>query len=215
VRSYKLTDFGKTLIVVLLMVLLFVISVFALTIGSCSRVSPPTDDLPQSSPSPQNGYEITPTPPITPNPSPGNVTPSPAPDSLETAKPPSTPDPDRNGDDGNGNDIRETGPVGLNIAEGTMSFLFSPQKQDSLDDDTASMLSEFLSSPKNTKDALIQVEMPGLDDDTISVLLSAVTTAFSSYGVPLSDIVYIKNTSEVTEHYFEVKLSYYTPTESK
>ena len=215
---YEITERGKILIAIVLVVILLVLSSFVVFISYCSGTSPPetpslgytpspppTDDPTIQStplPSPGSGFEPTPTPPVE----------TPEPPTPQPTEPP----PSGNGNgNGHGDDIPEYGPVGLNITEGTMLFMFSPALQETLDEDTVTMLSEFLSSPKNTEESMVQVEMPNLTEDDTTLLLSAVGKAFSTYNVKLSDIVYVKNQTEVKGINFEVKLSFYVASVSK
>ncbi|MCL2629051.1 MAG: hypothetical protein FWD44_10240 [Oscillospiraceae bacterium] len=215
-NSYEITERGKIFIAVILVAILLILSSVILAIGSCSGSSPP-DDPPaahEPSPTPQDEDPVVSNTPL-PTPGSGFDPPVPTPDPTPTPTPePPTPTPTPphggNGDgDGYGDRVPEFGPVGLNITEGTMLFMFSPAYQDLLDEETVSMLSDFLSSPKNTANAQVQVEMPDLSEDETTLLLSAVTKAFSNYNIKTSDIVYVKNRTEVTESNFEVKLSFY------
>jgi len=215
---YEITERGKIIIAVVLVSVLIVMSTIILTINSCSGTSsindppqtfepssPPDDDPSISDgplPTPGSGFD-----PTTPD-----VTPTPTPTPTPTETPPS-------GNGGNGNGYNDNyidfGPVGLNLTEGTMQFIFSTSLQETLDDDTVTMLSDFLKSPKNTADAQVQVEMPNLTDDDVSILMSAVTKAFLTYNVSANDIVFVKNQNKVTEGSFEVKLSFYVAPDSK
>ena len=216
--SYELTERGKTIIAVVLVVILVVLSAVILTIGYCSGTSLPSqgDDssisksppAPVSPPAPQETLSPPPSEPPPTEPPPTEPPP--------TDPPPSAPPHGGNGNGhGYGDIIPEFGPVGLNILEGTMLFMFSPSLQEALDDDTVTMLSDFLSSPKNTDDSQIQVEMPNLAEDDMDLLLSAVAKAFSTYNVKVNDIVYVTNQTEVADSNFEVKLSFYVAPEQK
>ena len=216
--NYELTERGKIIIAVVLVAVLLVLSSIVLSIGTCSGSSPP-DDPPQSS-EPSPGED--PTLSNTPLPTPGSgfdppsipATPKPTPTPTPTPTPSQPPHGNGNGN-GYGHDMPEFGPVGLNITEGTMQFIFSPSLQETLDEDTVAMLSDFLTSPKNTDDAKVQVEMPNLTEEDTAILLTAVTKAFSTYKLTVDDIVYLKNQNEVSESSFEVMLSYYVATNLK
>ena len=209
-NNYELTDRGKIIIAVVLIAILLVLSSVVLSLGYCSGTSPP-DNPPQTSATPTPG-EDDPTISNTPLPTPGSgVDPS-----APTPTPTPTPDDPSQGGDGNGgngdgygDDYPEFGPVGLNLAEGTMQFIFAPAIQEALDEETTTMLGEFLASPKNTPDAKVQVEMPNLSEDDTEHLLLAVTSAFSNYDINVNEIVYVKNPVEADGSSFEVKLSFY------
>jgi hypothetical protein len=214
-KKYEITNRGKVVITIIVVILLLLLPASLFAISSCNR-KPPSDDTLSKPPLPTEDITIT-EPPL---PTDGSgFDPSDTTDSEPTSSTQEdTSDNSGNGVQGNGNgttDPPEYGPVGLNISEGTMLFIFSPKAQDALDNATVEMLSEFLSSPKNTGNAQIQVEMPRISDDDTTVLLAAVKEAFALYDVPIADIVYVKNQTAVTEDYFEVALSYYIPHELK
>ena len=217
-NKYEITERGKILFAVVIIGILILFSTSVVLLGYFSAAPPdgpplingstPGEDDPTLSntplPTPGSGFD-----PITPSPDP-TPTPTPTPTPDETLPP---------GGDGDGNghggDYPEFGPVGLNLAEGTMLFIFAPSVQETLDDDTVSMLSEFLTSPKNTPEAKVQVEMPNLTEDDTEHLLVAVSNAFSGYGVKVNEIVYVKNNTEVDGSSFEVSLSFYVATAGK
>ena len=206
-NNYEITERGKVIFAVIIVAILIVISVIIISVTDCSGTSPPDDSSVSYTPLPTPGSGFDPDTP-TPTPTPDS-TPTPTPE--PTPEPTPTPVPPGGNGDGNGygDDYPEFGPVGLNLTEGTMQFIFAPSIQDALDEDTVNMLSEFLTSPKNTPEAKVQVEMPNLSEDDTEHLLLAVTSAFSGYSVNVSEIVYVKNTTQVDSVSFEVKLSFY------
>jgi len=208
-RGYELTDRGKVVIAVILVIIIFVIPATILAIRAWAVSTPPPEDPRQSAeplplPADDTPPEIEDRP--LPNGSgfnpldPSNHDPSQT-DSDETdlSDPPQDPPLSQ----------PEHGQAELNLAEGTMMFVFAPDIQDSLDDSTVSMLGKFLTSPHNTSNAKIAVEMPNLSEEDTSVLISALADAFSQHGVTQEKLVYAKNQTEPVERSFEVNLSYY------
>jgi len=108
----------------------------------------------------------------------------------------------------------EVGPVDINRSEGTMSFTFAPGLQDALDADSAAMLSSFLSSPKNTKDAEIIVEIPQLSIYDRTALISAVTNAFASHGVTKDTLTFKTYQASPNDDPVKVMMAFYQPVKS-
>ena len=104
----------------------------------------------------------------------------------------------------------EVGPVSINRAEGTMSFMFAPSAQSALDSNSKTMLSEFMLSPKNTSSSQIVVEMPHLSESEVTTLIRAITGAFSEHGVAQRDITFLvyQPTSDTDSGAFEIRLSF-------
>ena len=100
-----------------------------------------------------------------------------------------------------------TNTVNADFDAGTMTFFFTPNAQTSLDENTVSVIGELLLSPKNTEDSTIVVEIPQLDDDDMAVLTTAVINAFSAHEVPLSDIVFIIYQPEPDTQTFKINIS--------
>ena len=213
-NKYEITERGKIIIAVIVVAILIVLSIIVISISSCSGTSPPADPPQAYDPTPGDDD---PTISNTPLPTPGSgfdpITPTPEPTPTPD---PATPPPGGNGNgNGYGDNYPEFGPVGLNLTEGTMLFIFAPSVQETLDEETVSMLKEFLTSPKNTPEAKVQVEMPNLQEDDTEHLLLAVASAFSNYNVNVNEIVYVKNATEVDGSSFEVSLSFYVEPGSK
>ncbi|MCL2821015.1 MAG: hypothetical protein FWD38_09375 [Oscillospiraceae bacterium] len=101
-----------------------------------------------------------------------------------------------------------TGPISFDLDEGEMIFLYMPDSQDTLDDATISKIGELLGSPKNTSDTKIAIEIPQLSDSDAGNLTSAVINAFEINHVPLSEIVFLVNRTEPDAKIFEVKISF-------
>jgi hypothetical protein len=199
-----MTERGKIVIAVILVMVCLVLPAIVLAVWAWTGSSPPPEPPPQSAePLPDE-----PPPYISNGPLPNGsgLDPHDPPD----LKPPEinesgSADPPPEHDD---YDL-EYGPIYLNVSEGTMLFSFSPELQDSLDNDTALMLGDFLASPKNTTRAQVMVEMPNLSGDDTTALISAVSNALAQHGVTQENIVYLTQLKEAEERFFEVKLSFY------
>ena len=207
-RGYELTDRGKVVIAVILVILIFVIPATILAVRAWASSTPPPEDprqtaepipLPADAP-PEisngplpNGSGFNPLDPSNQDPS-QDIN-----DETDLPDPPQDPPLSE----------PEHRPAELNLAEGTMLFIFAPDEQDTLDDQVASMLGEFLTSPHNTLKAKIAVEMPNISEEDTSALISALSDAFAQHGVTQEKLVYAKNQTEPVERFFEVKLSYY------
>jgi len=125
-----------------------------------------------------------------------------------------------NGDSGENNDSNVSepldspsdtspiGPVGINRAEGTMSFRFSPEQQDSIDDDTIAMLGEFILSPRNINNAQIRVEVPSLSDSDRLTLKAAIVDAFASHGISERRLVFSATPTSPSLDSYEIRLSF-------
>jgi len=193
-KKYELTDRGKIIIVVVIALIMILLALTIFNVGAWSDPVPPNDgqahsDLPEADP---------------PEDESSGISDEPLPDSSGL----NPDDPDENGDieqgsadqsGGHENEDPIFGPLSINLAEGTMSFLFSPSLQEVLDPETALVLSEFLTSPLNTNDAHILVEMPLLPEDDVSVIISAVSDAFAQHGVTQSGLAYITHPTTDTD----------------
>ena len=178
-QRYVLTERGKFLIAILAIVL------FLLTPALIFVIRTLTMD-PSS-----NGTESF-TPDSSPGTSSGSSQDPPGGDSID----PATLDPS------------VAGPIDYDIANGTMAFLFTPDLQTSLDDNTVSMIGELLSSPKNTNTSKIAVEIPQLPDDEVAIVTTAIINAFATYEVPLSDIVFFIYHPEMIERTLKINISF-------
>jgi len=100
-----------------------------------------------------------------------------------------------------------SGPKAFDFDAGFMTFLFTPELQTAIDDNTNSMLGELLTSPQYTEGSNISVEIPLLSDDDMAKITSAVTNAFNTYNVPLSDVVFFVYQPESGAQTFEISIS--------
>jgi len=135
----------------------------------------------------------------------------------ETEQPPDLTD-DSDSSDGSDESVQdppEEGLVGLNVAAGTMAFIFFPDMQTTLDLQTASRLGDFLSSPQNVENARIIIEIPHMHETARANIINALTTALESYGVARHDIVFFTTTETAEGESFEVRLSFHRETNRK
>jgi len=91
---------------------------------------------------------------------------------------------------------------------GVLTFLFAPESQANLERSTIEKIGELLSSPENTEDKIISVEIPQLSDDDTALLTDAIIDAFESLEVPLSVIIFniYQPDPSITE--FEITISF-------
>ena len=208
-EGYELTDRGKIVITVVLVVLLLflpaAILLFHAMAGQSSQL-PDDQDL-QASFSPPSISAETPNPPITESPPPNGG----------GFNPPEVSQPNGDGDPGttpsqNGQAPSRppgSGQSSVNPTEGTLSFLFSPNLQSSLDDETSSMLDEFLRSPKNTTNSIIAVKTPQLSLDVSQKFVSIIVDSFAKRDVPETRLAYITDSSvPLADGSFEVDMSF-------
>ena len=229
-KSYELTERGKIIIAVILVILLLVLPSTILAVRAWAGSAPPPDDQPVTAvPLPATPDDDL---PEIPEPLPDgsgsdplehedDLTDDPADDEADdpTDDPvgePEDQDPPQgdNGETGSSDtpeEQQEYGPVSLDISKGTMVFIFSPALQDTLDPETTAMLGEFITSPKNKTDTQIVVEMPDLSQEDTTTLVSAVTKAFAQHEIPRKDLVFKTLQTEAKGGPFEVMLSFYDP----
>ena len=105
-------------------------------------------------------------------------------------------------------DLPEIGPIGINLTTGTMQFMFAPELQDALDTDTVSMMGEFITSPRNTSNSKILVEIPTLPANQITTLTTAITTAFSEYGISQRDLTFEAYQADSDDRSFEIIMTF-------
>jgi len=202
--NYELTERGKIVIAVLLVLLLLLVpSAILLYNAMISQPPQPTENKdPDELKSPPPITVITPPPEIKESPPPegGGLSPSdvePSPDDggggEEEQEPPKTP---------------EFGPTGGNPSQGTLSFLFSPDEQTMLDDETLSMMEELIKSPHNTDFNLIAIEIPQLSGENADKFFFAVVSAFTDLGIQEQRLAYVAHPSEAVEGAFEVQVYY-------
>ena len=229
-KSYELTERGKIIIAVVLIILLLVLPSTILAIKAWAGTAPPPDDPPVTAvPLPATPDDDL---PEIPEPLPDgsgsdplehedDPTDDPADDEAgdptdDPAGQPMDQEPSQNddGEDGSSDpagEPQEFGPVSLDISKGTMVFIFSPDLQDTLDPETTAMLGEFITSPKNKTDTQILVEMPSLSQKDTTKVISAVTNAFALYEIARKDLVFKTLQTETNGEPFEDMMSFYDP----
>ena len=206
--DYELTERGKIVIAIVLVLLLLLVpsAILLFTAIANQPAHPPEYQGSEASQSPTPPTEITPPTVITESPLPpgGGLKPSQGPDTVDTAP----------ADGGNGAEEQDPpqpplfGPTGGDPSKGMLSFLFSADIQNALDDETLAMLGEFVGSPKNTEKNIVAVEMPQLSDEDANTLYFAIISAFGDLGVSEQRLAYITQPSETAQSPFEVSLSY-------
>jgi len=200
-HGYKLTDRGRILVTLVFVVLFLLIpsAILLYTAMAGQADLPPADDIPSTS--------GTSPPPIIET-VPPEISNSPPPNGGGFNPPDVTP---TNGDGTVQETPRPPGPgqPSVDPSEGTLSFFFSPNLQNTLDVETSTMLSTFLSSDKNTQDSLIAVEFPQLSGKDAEKVISAVISAFAAHGVREQRLAFITDSKWTEEEPFEVRLSYF------
>jgi len=182
VRGYVLTERGKILVAMLVVLFLIIPSVIIFIYTSSQNTH--HDESPDVSNNiHQNGTE-----------------PASSEHTSETASPPDETQALSNESSADS--------VSLDIEAGRMTFLFAPETQAAIDDNTSSMIGQLLASPKNTDDSKIAVEIPQLTDDETAKLTTIILNAFISHGIQLSDIVFFVYLPESDEAPFEIKISF-------
>jgi len=206
-HGYELTERGKILVaIVLVLLLLLVPSAILLYTAMAGQASPPpADNDAQAS----GDY-----PPLIAEMAPSQSIESPPP-TGGGFNPPDISYPNAGGNPGG---QYPTSPPGLgqpsvDHSEGTLSFFFSPGIQNTLDVETASMLGIFLSSPKNSPDSLIAVEIPILSEDYTEKTTSAVISAFAARGVREQRLSFRTGPDEAADGPFKVSLYFFTQPE--
>jgi len=204
-HGYELTERGKIVVTVVVVVLVFLIPATVLMLTAMANQSSSlyvNQDSGASNIPPTSYIEQTPS--TRPPPNGGGLNP------IDTPM----------HDGGNGSievplsdgcfvdDPPEFGPTGGNPSEGTLSFMFSPNLQNSLDPSTKNMMYELVNSAKNTEENVIAVELPQLSDEDVEKTMSAISSAFADLGIPSQRLAYITDQSELTENAFEVHLSF-------
>ena len=202
-NNYELTERGKIVIAVVVAILLFVITAAILWFLAWNSSAQTPNDPPQS----QAPVQDDPPPVISETPLPEGSGFDPAPEDPPNQEPPQSDDGEQGSFDPP--DAQpEIGPISLNLYDGTMLFRFSPDSQDALDAGTASMLEDFMGSPRNTAQSQIVVEIPDLSEEDTSILKSAIADAFSAHGIAQRSLSYVTRESDTDERVFEVKLSF-------
>jgi len=208
-EGYELTDRGKIVVTVVIVVLLLFLpaAILLFTAMASQSSQPPDNQDSQASVSPPSLPAETPDPPITESPPPNGG----------GFNPPDVSRPNGGGDPGTASSPNGQAPSrppgsgqsSVNPIEGTLSFLFSPNLQDTLDDETSSMIDEFLSSPKNTINSIIAVKTPQLSFDVSQKFVTIIVDSFAERDVPETRIAYITDPSvPLADGSFEVNLSF-------
>ena len=229
-KNYELTERGKIIIAVIMVILLVVLSFTILAIRAWAGSAPPPDDppvtavplpaspdiaAPETSEPLPNGSGFNPLEPTDdPDDEPADdPVDEPADEPADEPTNQDLPESD-NGESGSydpTHDEQKFGPVSLNLSKGTMVFIFSPDLQDALDDETTAMLGEFITSPKNTAGTQITVEIPNLSEEDFIATKDAVVKAFALHGVTQKDLVFTILRTGADGIYFEIMLSFTDP----
>jgi len=218
---YELTERGKIVIAVILVLLLLLVPSAILLYTTLASMPPQPPDGPGSealtSPPPSQS-EVTP-PLITVSPPPnggGLDTPEVTPPDVGGQFPPeiSPSAPGAGTENPDPSLPPEPGPIGGDPSEGTLTFLFSPDKQRTLDARTLSMLDDLVKSPKNTEGSMIALEIPQLSDENATKVISTVVNAFTVRGIQEQRIAIIRSPGDIAEGPFEVRL-YFIPNNMK
>jgi len=80
--------------------------------------------------------------------------------------------------------------ISYDLDAGIIIFTFTPGQITSLDDNTASKVGELVLSPLYREETKIAVEIPQLADNDISVLTTAINNTLTSFDVSLNDIIF-------------------------
>jgi len=219
VKGYELTDLGKIIIAVFLCIAILTTAVI-LAVRAWNSPELPPDNPSTIEPGPDDGVIVDRPPP---GDSEGDATDEPGSENGEQgAFDPTTPPPEEPTDDPIDDPIDdpveeppEVGPVSINRAAGTMSFMFAPGSQTALDSESFALLDDFFSSPKNTSSAQLTVEMPHLSEREVSAVINAVTEAFAAHGVEQKDITFLAYRTDSTQQAHEVKISFTQPSTLK
>jgi len=189
VQRYVLTERGKFLIAIFIIVFFLLVPALIFIIRTLSRDSnePPHN----SNGIYQNGEETDDH------------------DDIQGIPPESTPELPDDGDKGQeAQDPSLSGPESFDLDAGTMVFLFTPQLQNALDESTISAIGELLTSQKNTNNAKIAIDIPQLPDNDAATLTNAILEAFSIHGVPLSDITFFVYQPDPDTLTFKINISF-------
>ena len=237
VYKYELTERGKIMVAGLIVLIMLILSGLLVVMAMANNSAPPANTPEQEeeilstqtiapTPTPTNTPTQTPTqtptPSATPSPSemPPPITDNPPPNGGGFAESSDSP----TGDNGEPNediepDDQDTppppvyGPIGGNPSDGTLSFLFSPDHQTELDDETKSLLEELLNSPKNTHNNTIVVETSQLSGDYSNMLMAAIVRAFATREIPEERIAHVTRPLETSDEVIEVSLYFVTTNE--
>ena len=189
-QRYVLTERGKLLIAMLIMLVLFLTSL-TLVIWLFTRDSAPENTFNGSSDIPQNNISFS-----SSEPSPDIPYDSPQVSSSGETSEPLSPD------------SSLAGPIAFDFDAGLLTFLFTPDSQTAVDEDSVSKIGELLKSPKNERGAKIAVEIPQLSDDDTALITAAIIDAFEVYNIPLSSVVFFVYQPEPNLKTFAISISF-------
>ena len=214
-NSYELTERGKIFVAVVLVLLLLLVPSAILLCTAVAR-QPARNNEPQGaipSGSPPQSSVVTPTPELPASPLPsgsGLDTPNVEPNDDEIDGNDDINDDEDAGAEGAQDPIITCIPDqdGVTRVECVLSFMFSPDMQDSLDDATLVNLRGFVNSPDNTDDSSIAIEIPKLSEADAQKLLKALDSAFADLGISEQRLVYISDKTVTAQGTFEVNLSF-------
>jgi len=102
-----------------------------------------------------------------------------------------------------------SGPLTYDSTNGIIKFLFTPDNQTELDDNTITMIGMLLTSQQDTEDKKIAVEIPQVSDTETAVITTAIINALEVYDIPVSDIVFLIYQPEPDIQTFEINISFY------
>lgn len=221
-KKYELTDLGKIIIAVVLVFLLLLLPSALLVFKTMAAQPPPSTDKQESEASgalPPNITEPTPSeikdspPPHGGGLVPEDATPAQSPGSSPgtsqgepSGAPQQTPNGTHEGPPPDPADGYLRGSV--DPLEGTLSFLFSPGIQSDVGPEISAMIGEFLSSPRNTLNSVILVEMPTLSHQHADVFIDAIVEAFKAQDVGEQRLAFSMLPAEPSDEPFMANLRY-------
>jgi len=101
-----------------------------------------------------------------------------------------------------------SGPIGFDLDEGLLLLLFSPDKQNALDNESVSLIGELLKSPMNIRGTKIAIEIPRASDEDTAKITTAVLDAFSTYDVSVNNIQFYIYEPETNIRTFLINISF-------
>jgi len=190
VRRYVLTERGRFLIALLVIFFFTLLSIILIFWTSARNAQPiviynDSNDIRQSSSDPASSEPASDT----------------APDEMPTSS---------SGDNNTAAPLDPTlaGLTAFDFNAGVITFLYTPDLQADIDDNTVSVIGTLLASPQNADDSKIAVEIPLLPDDDTAALTAAIIRVFNTYEVSISDIVFFVYQPEPDVNTFEITMSF-------
>jgi len=98
--------------------------------------------------------------------------------------------PNEEGSDSERPDLALNDIIVFDLESGIMTFIYTPESQTDLEESTIAKIRELLSSPQNTENSIISVEIPQLSDYDTEMLSNTIINAFESLEVSLSVIIF-------------------------